>query len=157
EADGNVARGGRFRVAGETAINPFQGRFHINTERIDLAWLDPLISSALGTRKLNAKINKAKLSINGDAEALFRDGKFNGAYRGGVTVGKLRMLDRLTGDSFMGWYALSLDRVDISYGPPQPRIQIDAMALSDFFARLILNADSRLNLHDIVTGPERPS
>src|SRR5260370_22875160 len=106
EAAGNLTRRGTFKLAGETAINPFQGRFHINTQRIDLAWLGPLIGDALGARKLNAKIAKAELAMNGDAQAQFRDGKFDAAYSGAVTLGNVRMLDELTGVSFLRWYAL---------------------------------------------------
>ena len=156
EADGNVTRRGTFKVTGETTISPFQGRFHINTERIDVAWLDPLIINALGTRKLNAKITNAVLTMNGDAEAQFRDGKLDADYRGGMTLGRVRMVDRLTGDSFLRWYELSLDGLEMRYSPPKPSIQIGAVALSDFYARLILNADGRLNLSDMVTGPEQP-
>jgi len=157
EADGKMTPRGTFKVAGETAINPFQGRLHINTERIDLAWLDPLITSALESRKLNAKVISARLTMNGDAEAEFRDGRFDAAYRGGVRLSNVRIMDRLTADSFLRWYALSLDGLELRYGPSQPRIQVGAMALSDFYARLILNADGRLNLHDIVTSAEQPS
>ncbi|MBV8056852.1 MAG: DUF748 domain-containing protein [Deltaproteobacteria bacterium] len=157
EAEGNVTRRGTFKVAGEAAINPFQGRFHIDTERIDVAWLDPFITSALGSWKLNAKITNAVLAMNGDAEAQFRDGKFDAAYHGSVTLGRVRMNDRLTGDSFLRWYGLSLDGLEMRYGPPKPSIQIGAMTLSDFYARLILNADGRLNLRDMVTGPEQPT
>jgi len=157
EADGNLAGKGSFKLAGQTAINPFQGRFHIDTKRIDLAWADPLIVSALGTSKLNAKITKAELAMNGDAEAQFRNGKFDALYRGDVTFRTLRMVDRLTGVSFLRAYALSLNGLEMRYGRSKPRIQIAALAASNFYARLILNADGRLNLRDIVTSPEEPS
>jgi uncharacterized protein involved in outer membrane biogenesis len=157
EADGNMTRRATFKVAGEIAIKPFQGRFHINTERINVAWLDPFISRALGTRKLNVKITDAVLTMNGDAQARFEDSKIDAAYNGSVTLGRVKMVDKLTGESFLRWYALSLDGLEIRYGPSKPRVRIDAMALSDFYARLILNADGRLNLRDIVTGPKQPS
>jgi hypothetical protein len=94
--------------------------------------------------------------MNGDAQTRFEDGKIDAGYNGSVTLGRVKMVDKLTGESFLRWYALSLDGLEIRYGPSKPRVRIDAMALSDFYVRLILNADGRLNLLDIVTSPKQP-
>jgi hypothetical protein len=156
EADGNMAQRGTFKIAGESAINPFQSRFHITTQRIDAAWLDPLIAGLPTARKLNAKITNVRLDMDGDAQAQFRDGKVAAVYRGDVTLANVRLNDKLTGVSFLRWFTLKLRGLVMSYGPARPSIQVDSLALSDFYARLILNADGRLNLSDIVSSPSRP-
>ena len=62
-----MTRRGTFKVTGQTTIDPLQGKFHIDTEHLDLAWLEPLINTALGSSKLNAKITNAVLAMDGDA------------------------------------------------------------------------------------------
>jgi len=42
----------------------------------------------------------------------------------------------------------------VRYGQGAPRAHIRSIALSDFYARLILNSDGRLNLRDVTTNPQ---
>jgi Domain of Unknown Function (DUF748) len=152
EADGTVNHKGTFKLAGQTTLQPFKTRMHINTRRIELAGLDPLLAN-----QLNAKVTGAKLTMNGDAEAELVQGQPIAAYRGGVTLGNVRVLDRLTGDSFLRWYALTFDRVNVRYRRSKPWVRIGNIRLSDFYARVILNSDARLNLRDAMANPhEKP-
>src|SRR5262249_47945097 len=71
-------------------------------------------------------------------------------YRGDVTLGKFNVLDRVTGDEFAKWEALSLNKIDAEIGGAPPKVHIGEVALSDFYARVILNRDGKLNLNDVV-------
>jgi uncharacterized protein involved in outer membrane biogenesis len=157
QLDGNLGRRGTFKIAGETAINPFQGRLHIAADHIGLAALEPLIDRALATNRLNARITNGVLAVNGDAQSHYRDGNFDAAYHGDVALRGVRISDRLTGVSLLRWYELNLRGVSFRSAPPTPGIQIGAIELSDFYARLILNSDGRLNVLDILPNPAHPA
>jgi hypothetical protein len=157
EADGSIGRRGTFKLAGDAAIKPFKTRLRISSKRIALEGLDPLISTALAGSKLNVKVANAELTMNGAAEAQLHQGRLDASYRGGVRLGNVRVLDRLTGKSLLRWYALTLDGVAMRYGPAKPRIRVNGVALSNFYARVVLNSDGRLNLRDIAPSSGQPA
>jgi hypothetical protein len=55
----------------------------------------------------------------------------------------------------LSWKALSVPGLEFSMAPGEPiRLKVREVSLSDFFARLIINAEGRLVLQDIVKPPE---
>lgn len=156
ECDGNTPRKGSFKLTGETAISPFASRLHINTDRFDLGSLEPIISNALAPDQLNAKITHARLGMDGDVKAQIRDSKFNASYQGNATLDHVRISDKVTGVSFLRWDTLNVDKLMMRYGPPRLRLEIGKTALSAFYAALILNADGRLNLANVISSPAQP-
>jgi hypothetical protein len=148
--DGVINRRGSFKIAGNAALKPLRSKLRINTRRVDLVALDPYVTSGL-----NAKIASAALTMNGAAEVESRGDKLRASYRGDATLGRVSVLDKLTNDSFLKWYALSASGIDVRYGQGAPQVHIASLALSDFYARIILNRDARLNLSDITTNPQQ--
>lgn len=54
----------------------------------------------------------------------------------------------------LSWQSFVLDRVKLALRPQaKPRLAIGEATLTDFFARLILSADGRLNLRDVTDRP----
>jgi uncharacterized protein involved in outer membrane biogenesis len=157
EINGNLGRRGIFNITGDTAVDPFQARFHISADHIGLAALEPLVDTALATSRLNARITNGVVAVNGDAQTLYRDGNFQAGYQGDVALRGVRISDRVSSVSFLRWYELNLRAIAFRYGPPTPNLQIGTIELSDFYARLILNSDGRLNVLDIVTNQAQPA
>lgn len=148
ELDGKVNRRGAFKIAGDAAISPLKVRLRIITRRIDLAIANTLVSS-----RLNATIKNAALSINGVLDAAKPRDKLLLAFRGDALVGGVRLLDKVTNESFLVWNSFAARRIDFRLGTGPPRIHIGSLALSDFYARIILNRDGRLNLRDVIARP----
>ncbi len=149
DLDGTVNRTGVIKVAGTAAPNPLKANLRLSTRRLDLSPVDAYIS-----KQLNAKIVSAALTMSGVADVENQRDKLRARYRGDVTLGNLRMLDKLTGDNFLRWNSLSANRIDADYGAGPPKVHIGALALSKFYARVILNSDGRLNLKDIALSPQ---
>lgn len=149
DLDGVLNRRGNFRFNGPVVLAPLSATLHVNTQRLDLAFAE-----ALATKDLNASIKTAMLTATGIASAATVRDKLHLGYRGDATVGNVRVLDKLTGDDFVRWNSLSFNRIDFALGAGRPQVHIGAIALSDFYARLILNANGRLNLSDITSNPE---
>ena len=145
---GSLKPQGSFKIDGTAAINPLTADLQVVTQRINVTPAGMFVGS-----KLNARLTSAFLSMNGKlAVARHRD-QFGGSYRGNVTIGNLRMADKLTNDRFLRWNALSANRIDAEFGAGAPRVRVGELVLADFFARLILNSNGKLNLKDIVRPP----
>ena len=148
ELDGALNGRGRFKVTGDAAIAPLRAKLHVVTQRLDLTPADPY-----ATGHLNATIKSALLTMSG-AVALAQERKsFHITYRGGATLVDLAMLDKLTNEKFLNWRALSLSRIDADFGAGPPKLHIGAISLSDFYSRVILNHDGKLNLKDLTANP----
>ena len=67
------------------------------------------------------------------------------SYRGNATLGNGGCSDKLTNDRFLSdGIPLSFDRIDFGLGQGQPQVHVGAIALSDFYARIILNSNGRV-------------
>jgi len=148
DLDGVLNRRGNFRFNGPVVLAPLKATLHVNTRRLDLAFAD-----ALATKNLNATFKSAMLTTIGVASAATVRDKLHLGYRGDATIGNVRMLDKLTGEDFVRWNSLSFNRIDFALGEGRPQVRVGAIALSDFYARLILNANGRMNLSDITSNP----
>jgi hypothetical protein len=144
ELDGRINRKGTIKIAGTAVIQPLKAQLRVETERVDLASLDPFVTSQLNTR-----IMRLELTMKGDSLAEMRRNKIEASYRGNLALGNVRIRDKLTGEDFLKLQALHFARMDVRYGAGQPHVHIGTIALSDFYSRVILNSDGQLNLRDV--------
>ena len=152
EIDGVRNKVGTFKVEGTASLQPIKADLHVETKTLALAGVDAYVST-----RLNAEIRRAALTLKGDVGVAQVNTDFHVNYRGDATVGDFTMIDKVTGDDFLDWRSLSLSAVDAAFGDGPPKFHVDAVAVSDFYSRLILNSSGTLNLKDIVaTQSERP-
>ena len=76
------------------------------------------------------------------------------SYKGDASLGSVRMLDKLTNDLFFRMAALNVNRIDFALGKGPPKVHVGTIALNDFYSRIILNKDGKLNLKDITANPQ---
>lgn len=148
DVSGTLNNKGSFTVTGTAAPVPLKADFQVSTDHLDLAPLDPFVSS-----KLNATITSAALTVKG---AVGLDGAhkdFRVSYKGDVALGNVMVLDKVTHDPFVQWKALGVTRINMNVGAGVPYAHIGAVALSDFYARVILRKDGTMNLKDVVASP----
>jgi len=148
EIDGVLNRRGTFKFAGPVVIAPLKADLKVNTRRLDLTVADSYMP-----KDLNVTIKGALLTTTGVASAAMVRDNLRMTYRGNATLGNVRVLDKLTNDDFVRWNSLSFERIDFGLGQGQPQVHVGAMALSDFYARVILNSNGKLNLSDITSNP----
>ncbi|WP_296224462.1 DUF748 domain-containing protein [Ralstonia sp. UBA689] len=134
---------GKLDVRGDVVPQPFKADLRVNTQNLSLAGLDPYLDKAL-----NASITSALLTMNG--RLVLNQGKaLTVSYQGNATLGNVRLQDRVTADDFLRWRSLALNRVQANYDGNTPHVRVGAVALSTFYARIIINPNGRLNLQDI--------
>ena len=149
ELDGTLNRQGRFNITGTAVPAPLQAELRIETQELDLAAMEPYVSDML-----NATISSAALTMNGALALATEHDKLRVSYRGDATLGNVHLLDMATSDSILRWHLCSASRIDAEIGSGPPKVQIGALALTDFDTRLILKSDGRLNILDMMASPQ---
>jgi uncharacterized protein involved in outer membrane biogenesis len=152
DLNGGVGKGS-FAVTGTLRPQPMNADLRIRARRVDLAPLVPLISVPL-----NVNIVSAQLGLNGRMRYADRGSRpARVDYRGMATLGKVRVQDKLSGDDFLHWNSLTASGMNARMGEDVPHFAVAKLALNDFYARMIVNANGRLNLQDVVaTQAEAP-
>src|SRR6202022_4016861 len=102
----------------------------------------------------NPPIPSAALTMNGALGVVSERPATLVNYRGDATLGSVRMLDKVTNDSFLRWNSLSANGINFNLGSGPPKLHIAGLALANFYARVILNKSGRLNLRDVTANPE---
>ncbi|KFX30507.1 DUF748 domain-containing protein [Ralstonia solanacearum] len=138
---------GKLDVRGNVVPQPLKADLRMNAQNLPLAGLDPYLD-----KSLNAAITSALLTMDGHL-ALSQGKALTVSYQGNATLGNVRLQDRVTSDDFLRWRSLTLNRIQANYDGTTPRVRVGALALSTFYARIIINPNGRLNLQDIRVQP----
>jgi hypothetical protein len=77
------------------------------------------------------------------------------AYRADVRIADFASLDKPTSQDLLRWKLLAVNGIDVQTEPL--KIAVGEIALSDFYSRLIVNADGTLNLQAILKEPAAPA
>ena len=148
-----VNQSGALSVDGNLALAPLQADLKLDLKEVDILALQPYF-----TEKVNLVITSANLSTQGRLQLnQGKDGAIKGEFKGDAALGKVATVDKLSGNDFARWKALSFSGIQAHLDPFS--LTIDKVALNDFFARVIVSPQGRLNLQDIVrdAGTEHKS
>ncbi|WP_269503391.1 DUF748 domain-containing protein [Burkholderia sp. IMCC1007] len=144
-------RKGSLDVSGDVTAQPLKLGLKINGNRVDAAAFEPYFGSAL-----NATIASALLNAQGNLTfAQVKDAP-RATYRGDAALVDVRMLDKATSDPFAGWRSLALSNLKVRYDEKGTDVDAARVTFSNFYGRVLLDAQGRLNLKDVVakqTGP----
>jgi hypothetical protein len=118
----------------------------IDAKGVDVLPLQPYIADGI-----NLRLTRGSLSADGGLQLrMAGGGTMEGGFRGDVALGNLAAVDKLSGDDFLRWKSLFAGGVDLRLQPFG--LAVDELALSDFFARVIIDSSGRVNLQDILRG-----
>ncbi|HEY2106272.1 MAG TPA: DUF748 domain-containing protein, partial [Candidatus Binataceae bacterium] len=149
QVDLTQAPQGILKIDGTVVLTPLKTDLHLGAKRIDVAPMDNYMGS-----ELNVRLTRGVMSLKGYLQLAAAEGKFHGSYRGDATLGNLRLLDKVSKEKFLKWNSLNASGIDAVFGASPPKVQVGAIALSDFYTRLILNSNGKLNLRDVVGNPK---
>lgn len=125
-------------------------QLQVDLRDIDMTSLQPYMAD-----RFNAALRSGLLSVKGKLGVVAPAGKPIAArFNGNVLAGNVRTVDRISGEDFLRWRALAVTGVDFNMDEAKGPLQlgINSVSLSDFYARVILNANGRLNLQDVMAG-----
>ena len=150
----------RLNGAGEIVVHgkvePFNSAADLNViiKSLDLLPLQPYFGS-----QFNIALTRGQLTADGTLQVQQSTNKRAGAgeaggsalegkFAGQATLGNLRAVDKISSQDFLRWKSLYFGKVDVIFNPLT--ITVGEIALSDFFARVIVSPEGRLNLTQIV-------
>jgi hypothetical protein len=136
------ARGAKLDMSGSMVPQPFSGKFKVDVQNIDAALGQPYFSEFV-----NISLARGFLHAKGELQ-LATQPRFAGSYKGSLRSTQFYALDKHTGADFLKWNSLALNGINTQFAPL--KIDIADIALTDFYSRLILSADGRLNLQDVL-------
>ncbi|WP_455288200.1 DUF748 domain-containing protein [Cupriavidus necator] len=125
-------------------------RLQLDLREVEMRPLQPYLAD-----RFNAALRSGTLTVKGKLNVDAPTGKPIAAqFAGNVLSGNVRTVDRVSGEDFLRWRSLAVSGIDFamdeSKGPM--RVSLGDVTLSDFYARVILNANGRLNLQDVMAG-----
>ncbi|WP_137924554.1 DUF748 domain-containing protein [Cupriavidus sp. 2SB] len=143
-------RKGVMNIDGQVMPTGPGAQLQLDVRDLDLAPMQPYMAD-----RFNAALRSGTMSLKGKLAYHLPAGKpMVVRFNGNAQAGNVRTVDRISGEDFLRWRSLSVTGIDFGMdetkGPMQ--IGINNVALSDFYARVILNANGRLNLQDVMAG-----
>ena len=139
--------GGTLAAKGSARRVPVAAELQFDARNLDISALRPYLAA-----RLNAVLARAELSGRGRLTATQSAAEMPMVigYRGNLRLGNMQLLDGNGENDLLRWQLLELQQVVATVGKETPDVSVGKVALSDFYARVILSEQGRLNLVDLV-------
>ncbi|MBS1187546.1 MAG: hypothetical protein H6R04_1564 [Burkholderiaceae bacterium] len=144
----SVNKGGTLAISGSIGLAPLQAKLALDLKGVDIMAAQPYF-----TDQVNLLLTSANVSAKGSLQiSQTKSGALNGSFNGNAGLGQVATVDKLSANDFARWKSLSFTGVNLQLEPFS--LAIDQVALNDFFARVIVSRQGRINLQDIVLGED---
>ena len=143
-----VNQKGVLRLAGTATVNPVNAKFVVDAQDVDLVSFQPYLDG-----QVNFLLTGGRAGTKG--EFTFDAGGSGPAkikYQGGVQVADFGAVEKDGQQDLLRWKALALDALQFDLDPFQ--LRIGEITLAEFYSRLILGADGKLNLQSLTVQKE---
>lgn len=142
-----VNKKGEAEISGKLRPLRPQGALQLNLRGIELLPLQPYFGEML-----NLTVTRGVVSARGNVSlAPAKDGLAVG-YKGNLTLGDFNSVDKINSANFLRWKSFHFGQIDVASNPPS--VAVGEIALSDFFARVIVSPEGQLNLLQMVKTQE---
>jgi uncharacterized protein involved in outer membrane biogenesis len=142
-------RKGAVAVDGKIAPMPLDADLNLDLKTIDLLPLQAYFSEKLNLAVTRGYVTlKGRLGARQGGAGAGEPGALSGGFTGQATVGDFQATDGEKSTDFLRWKSFRFDRIDARFGPGS--VSIGDIALSSFFARVIVSPEGKLNLLGIV-------
>jgi uncharacterized protein involved in outer membrane biogenesis len=138
-----VNKAGRLALSGNVGLSPLQADLSLDLANVDILPLQPYF-----TEQVNIKLTQAALSGKGHLQlASTQGGSLSTVFKGNMALNNVASVDKITGDDFLKWKSLAFDGVHFQSAPLA--LNVDQVALNNFFARVIVDPHGRINVQNI--------
>src|SRR5262249_26339773 len=133
---------GSVLLAGALGLRPVAGRFNVELQGIGLVPFQPYLTDQINLSMTSGQVgSKGLLTLDLGATPA------KVAYEGGVQVADFASVEKDASEDLLKWKSLDLGGVQFNLEPMQ--LRINEISLGEFYARLILGADGKLNLQNL--------
>jgi len=135
---------GELELKGQLAPSPLKADLALDLKNFDLLPLQPYVTDYVNLRLVQAAVSsKARLQLETG-----KDGTVGGGFKGDVSVTRLSTVDKSSSNDFLSWKSLAFGGMDVNFKPFS--LNVERVALDDFFARVIIDPNGRLNVQDVM-------
>ncbi len=156
-----IEQRGKLAAKGKVAVSPLMLDASIDANQVAIGWAVAYAGDRLNVNIESADLNaRGTLHVEESRKAGAAQGPMNIVYRGSAGIARLRALDKVTSEEFLRWKLLDIPKVDVQMPAKAAPIAVTLgnVTLTDFYSRLIVNANGRLNVQDVIAQPgERQS
>jgi len=138
---------GALDVAGSVTISPLRAALHVKADQVDASAFEPYFGD-----RLNVQVAGAYLNANGDVAMSGSGQTLAASYKGDASLTDVRMFDKATSERFAGWKLLGLTNLKASYGERGTDVEAARITFANFYGRVLLDAQGKLNLKDVVVS-----
>lgn len=137
-------------VKGTVVPEPLSVKAQVRADRLDLTALAPYLAE-----RLNATVKSVVAGANGRLEFAAATGRQpqRAAWTGSAEVSNLDLVDKLNAADFLKWKRLAFKRLNVVSAGETLKADLGDISLEDFFARVILSEQGRLNLSQLIVQP----
>ncbi len=146
-----LGSGGSLALNGGAQWKPLAADLRVDARSLEVSAVRPYLAS-----RINATLARAELSGRGRVTLARADGAapLRASYLGNARIGNLHLLDAGGENDLLRWQVLDLDRIEARVGEGPLHLGLGSLALSDFYARVIVSEQGSLNLVDLFRRKE---
>jgi len=140
---------GNLMANGTLTLRPLGVDLKIASKKIAVKAFQPYFADQINANFIKGNLNaKGKLMVQ-----LPEHRPLRASYVGSIDLADIHTLDNINGDDFMLWDSLNISDINAQINTQKNPLAVSLgnIKLSDFYARIIVNADGHLNLQDIAT------
>jgi hypothetical protein len=137
-------KNGNISLSGPVGIEPLSADLRVTLKDLDLLPYQPYFAD-----RVRIILTDGRLSTTGNLQLKDETGKgIQIVYKGDSSLDNLASIDKVSSEDFLKWKSLALSNMDIGVNPFY--VNIDGIALTDFYSRLIINPNGIVNLQEIM-------
>jgi Domain of Unknown Function (DUF748) len=144
-----VNRRGRLKLAGDLGLAPLSGKLQLDASSVELLFAQPYLSGVAKVLLTQGALD-AKGMLGFDLSAPQAP---QVSWTGDLAVKDFNSFDQLNASDFVRWKRLALSQLKLRSQPLE--LSAAELRLEDFYTRLILDGEGRLNLRELVQGSAR--
>jgi hypothetical protein len=140
---------GNLNANGTLTLRPLGVNLKIDSKKLAVTAFQPYFAD-----QINAVFTDGNLSTKGKLMVQLPERRpLRASYIGSINLADIHTLDKINGDDFMRWKSLYIGDINTQINTQKNpfAVTLGNISLSDFYARVIVNADGHLNLQDIAT------
>ena len=131
---------GTLKLGGSVGWAPLSADLKIDAEKIDVVALQGWAGN-----RLNATLTKGAVSFTGAVKA--GGAPLNIAVNGDARITDVNLLDHANANDLLRWRSLDIGGIAVNTAPL--KVDVETVSLADFFARVVLSPEGKLNLKDL--------
>ena len=139
---------GAIRLSGTLGTRPLAGRLDVDVQAVNMVAFQPYLADQINFSLTGGKVgSKGVLSFSAADE---NDTKLR--YEGNVQLTEFASVEKQNSEDLLKWKSLALDALQFDLKPFQ--LRIGELTLADFYSRLILDSNGKMNLQKLTTPSE---